>query len=157
MFERFFRSDTRVREPYFRMTLPGTWSRSFDAEAEVWKFNTPNEQITVSLRGLAATADSQARLDVLQRMVQLRRDADLAVASGSQLGEVVVATLGPSHLARYEGSGPLPDRLFTCLLMVNTSVLGTFYYESQGLQLAVFQERGRAAFNSLQLAEDRSA
>ncbi len=130
MFERLFRSDTRVREPYFRMTLPGTWSRSFDAEAEVWNFNTPQEQITVSLRGLAGSPDSEARLDVLQRMIRLRREAELAAAPGSQLGEVVVATLGSNHLARYEGSGPPSDRLFTCLLMVNTSVLGTFYYES---------------------------
>lgn len=157
MLDSLFRRITRVREPYFRMSLPGTWSRSFDAEAEVWNFNTPNEQITVSLRGLAGSPDSEARLDVLQRMIRIRREAELAAVPGCQLGEVVVATVGANHLARYEGSGPPADRLFTCLLLVNTSVLGTFYYESQGLSSEAFHERGRLAFNSLQLAEDRSA
>jgi hypothetical protein len=154
MFSRLFRKNTSVREPYFRMELPGRWACTYDAASEVWDFNTEAEQITVSLRGLAGAPDSSTRLDTLQRMVLIRRQAELAAVPGSQLGEVVTATLGPAHLARYEGSGPDPSRYFTCLLMLNESVLGTFYYEATGLTLEAFHERGRAAFNSIQLAED---
>jgi hypothetical protein len=155
MFERLFSKSTAIREPFFRMTLPGKWSSWFDQANERWNFNTESEQVTVSLMGVAPGMSSDERLELLKELVRVRREAELAVATGVRLGQVVYASAGATHLARYEASGPEPDRLSTCLLMVNTSVIGTFFYEAAGLAEAEFQSRGRSAFNSIQLAEAR--
>jgi hypothetical protein len=138
------------------MTLPGTWVTWFDQANERWNFNTESEQITVSLMGIQPGLTLEARLELLQKMVHLRRQAELNVATGVRLGEVTYASIGPMHLARYEASGPESDRLSTCLLMMNNSVLGSFFSETSGLSAAEFESRGRSAFNSIQLAETRA-
>ena len=96
-----FRRNTEVAEPFFRMRLPGKWSRRVDVPDERWNYNTGREQLTVSVRVTDHPLSHPEQAEMISKYIALRREAETTGAIEVEMSEAVPAVVGDVHLTRY--------------------------------------------------------
>jgi hypothetical protein len=144
-------ADTRVNETLFDLTLPGPWSR-LDANETTFTYQRQDgsERLTVSL-ALAKRALTEAeRIEAMEQFVERTRAAE---RDGTTLSDVGRGKMAGRLMARYEGSDESTGRLFTCLIMSNSTVVASFYFESSVGDKQRFLENARAALTNVTLRE----
>ena len=149
--------DTVVAEDWFQVTLPGHWKPLPDSQETRFTYagDAASEQITVSLFFSDHKMGREEQQVVLERMVELSRQAELNVVGLSvELTQTGYGEQGDTIAARY-GGYEAPNRRSVTLLMCAPHMVAKFYYEAFDLGEMAFENRGRSIMNSIVLANPK--
>jgi hypothetical protein len=149
--------DTVVAEEWFQITLPGRW-KLLPGSGETrftYSRDAASEQLTVSLFFSDHKMGREEQQVVLERMIELSRQAELNVVGSSlELTQTGYGEQGDTIVARY-GGYKAPNRRSVTLLMCAPHMVAKFYYEAFDLAETTFESRGRSIMNSIVLAKPK--
>jgi len=117
----------------------------------VYRCQTVQEQVTVSLMGTEHPMSADEQSTTLHAYLEHRRQAELHDSDESQvvLSDVSSGQSSGTLAARYSGFQPATERRFVCLVLCSGSLIGTFYYEALGAPEEQAEARAKTIFNSV--------
>ena len=133
--------NTQIREGSFHLELPGSWNGAHDARSGTWQYRASksDEAVTVSLSdraGVSAVGKVRADFD---SYIEARRKTE--TERGLTLTQTKIETYPNSVVGTHFGADPSAKHRTFTVVIANTEVTGTFFYEAAGMTSSEFEAR----------------
>jgi len=144
---------TVVEEQFFKLDLPGEWVAEPQDDPGTYQYHAAKGEESVTVGLLFRNPDHPVPLEHdMKAVLKHRRDVEASLPKTPvALTEPVVAEKRGALVASWFGNDAAHDRRTFTVVIVNGTVVGSFYYETFGLSSRAFEPRAREVLSHVGL------